>query len=114
MNARGFKLSEVVQLKPAVTGTARNDGTSQGALAIDQPQGPLRFAARRSLEGRHLVGNGHLDPEFLCLGIGPGHQLHAADAGRKTEIIFDPRGGAAWPPKARQSITSTDRPSEPA
>ena len=50
MNARGFKLSEVVQLKPAVTGTARNDdGTSQGASLISRKAhcaSPLGEASR--------------------------------------------------------------------
>ena len=46
------------------------------------------------LEASDLVGNSHLDTEFLRLVVGSRHQRDAADDGRKAEVVFDARGGA--------------------
>jgi hypothetical protein len=91
MHARRFEQVEALDCEATILRTAgENDRSCAHALAVGQSQHDAAVAVLR-LEARHLRRNRRLDPEFLRLGIGAGHQRHAADAGREAEIVLDPR-----------------------
>jgi hypothetical protein len=48
--------------------------------------------ATAAIQPRHLQGDGELGAEFLRLIEGASGQRLAGDAGRETEIVFDPGG----------------------
>ncbi len=95
MDGGSFELRQVRQVETAVARAAGDhDGACMHCLAIADGH---RIASARQAGGAEqlrLVGDNHLDAEFLCLIVGTRHQGHSRNAGRKAEIVFDARGGA--------------------
>ena len=92
MNAGAFVGVEILHREPPVVHAASDhNGSRADALAAGKFQNERRAAIVRRFETDHVVGNGGLDPELVGLVIGARHQRHAADAGRKAEIILDAR-----------------------
>ena len=71
-------------------------------------------AVGRTLQRDHFIRDSHGGAEFLDLAMSPSHQCHAADAGRKAEIVLDPRRCASLAAEGAASRTRTDRPSDAA
>src|SRR5262249_27266059 len=78
---------------PVSRAGGKHDRTCLCPLAIGKPYDE-RSALRtvQAIEPHRLIGYRHLDPEFLRLIVRACHESHAADAGRKPEIVLDARG----------------------
>ena len=99
MRARALEGLEILDRQPAITGTAGDDhraGTNALVTCELQDEVPL-VAIARGLDTSHFIRDRHFSPELLRLIIGARHQRHTSDAGRKSQIILDPRGGPGLP-----------------
>jgi hypothetical protein len=87
---------EVLHVEAPVAGAAGNHHrTSAHAFSAHELQPKCSLVGtRRAFDAQHLLWDRHLDAEFLRLVVGPGHQSHAGDAGRKTEVVLDARRSA--------------------
>ena len=93
MRAGRLERLEVLDRQLAIARAAGDDHRSgAGALAIRQRQ--LEKPGLRRFECIDLGRDDHLGAELLRLIVGAAHQGHAADAGRKSEIVLDPCRGA--------------------
>ena len=101
VHARAFECREAFDGRPPVAYAARDHHRARSrALAIRQFE-PKAAVVREGgrIKRDRLVRDRRLDPELLRLTVGARHQRHAADAGRKTEVILDARRGAGLPAK---------------
>src|SRR2546425_8098451 len=96
VDARAFECREILDIKASVSGAA-GDNHRAGADAFTIGETQKESPATRNrliLQTYDFVRYRHLGPELLRLVVGARHQSHASDAGRKTQIILDPGGGA--------------------
>jgi hypothetical protein len=101
VHARTFEGIELRAGEPPIARAARDhDRTGAHALVVEQLQdeGRARRIARDAKPDR-LVGDRHLDPELLRLGMGARHQGHAADSSWEAKIVLDAGGGAGLAPE---------------
>src|SRR5262249_59789517 len=78
---------------PVPRGGCKHDRACFCSLVVGKPYDERSaLSTVQAIEPRRLIGYRHLDPEFLRLVVCTCHQGHAADAGRKAQIVLDARG----------------------
>src|SRR5690349_2786067 len=94
MHARAVKGFKIRRDGASIAPAAGNDDRARaGAFAVGKIENETSvvWIARR-IKTDHLVWDRHLYPKFLSLVVCSGHQGHAGDAGRKSQIVLDPCG----------------------
>src|SRR3954453_20464819 len=116
MHTRGFKSFEVRYIKAAIArATGDHDRAGLDAFLIKQIQHEtVRVRIIERLQPGRLIRDRHFRAKFLRLIVGARHEGHAANSGRKAQIVFDPGGGAGLPTKGAAIKHENDNPSEAA
>ena len=113
-DAAAFEIGEVFDLGAPIARAARHhDGSRAQHLAVVELQAEGAVGAR-TIERRHLDRDHHVGAEFLRLVEGARGQRLPGDAGRKAEIILDPRAGAGLAAERARVAHRDRRPSDAA
>ncbi len=95
VDARAFEVVEVREVEAAVAGAARDHRRRARAHPLLRGEIATETARRRGRsehsQAHDLVRDRHLGAELLRLIEGARHERHAADPGRKAEVVLDPR-----------------------
>jgi hypothetical protein len=104
------KLLTIVYVEPAVAGPARGDHAACYYLAA---LGELdSVVAVPPFEADRLLGHRGPGAELVGLDQGAAGQLEARETGGEAQVILYPGASARLPPKAIDSRTRVERPSE--
>src|SRR5258707_61267 len=97
MHARAFEGFKIWDgWSPVARAAGNHDRARTGAFAVGKIEDETAVIwVARQIKTDHLVWDRHLYPKFLCLVVRAGHQSHAGDAGRKSQIVLDPCRGTS-------------------
>ena len=97
MNGRALERCEIVDVEPAILRTGGNDhGTRANVFLVgEREQKASAIQSSLGLQGLDLIGDRHVDTEFLRLVKRARHQGDTGNPGREAQIIFDSRRRAS-------------------
>src|SRR5258708_4057978 len=97
MHARAFEDFKVRDgWSPVARSAGDDDRARTGAFAVGKIEDETAVVwIARGIKTDHLIWDRHLYPKFLCLVVRAGHQSHAGDAARKSQIVLDPCRGTS-------------------